>query len=80
MTESQLLDRITTDPAIFGGKPLLRGRRIAVEHILDLLAAGEDIPTILEGYPFLEREDIQACLVYASRLARHEFYEVRQAS
>ena len=73
--ESDLLDRITCDPNLFGGKPVLRGRRVAVEHILDLLAAGDDPKTILSGYPFLEPEDIRACLVYASKLARHERIE-----
>ena len=60
-----LLSRITVNPQIFGGKPIIRGRRLAVEHVLSMLAAGDDWDTILEGYPWLEREDIQACLVYA---------------
>lgn len=45
-----------------------------------MLAAGDDAATILKGFPFLEPEDIQACIVYAASLARHEFHEVRQAS
>ena len=60
-----MLGRITVDPRIFGGKPIIRGRRLAVEHVLSMLAAGDSPDTILEGYPWLEREDIQACLVYA---------------
>lgn len=80
MDQTKLLERITSDPEIFGGKPILRGRRVAVEHILDMLAAGDDAATILSGYPFLEKEDVQACIVYAARLARHEFYEVPLAS
>jgi len=68
MSEDSPLDRITVNPGIFDGKPIIRGHRIAVEHILGMLAAGDDIETILEGYPWLEREDIQACLVYAHRL------------
>ncbi len=63
MPHKKLIARITCDPAIFGGKPIIRGRRLAVEHILDMLAAGDDSPTILSGYPWLEPEDIQACLV-----------------
>ena len=47
-------------------------RRLAVEHILGMLAAGDTIETLLEGYPWLEREDVQACLVYACRLVSHE--------
>lgn len=76
MKHDQLIDRITCDSAIFGGKPIIRGRRLAVEHVLDMLAAGDDAATILEGYPWLEPEDIQACLVYASRLARNERIEL----
>ena len=60
--ENELLQRITVDPQIFGGKPIIRGRRLAVEHILGMLAAGDTAETILEGYPWLEPEDIQACL------------------
>jgi len=75
MTEDALLQRITVDPEIFGGKPIIRGRRLAVEHGLGMLAAGDDFDTILEGYPWLEREDIQACLAYARRLVGHERVE-----
>ncbi len=72
---AKLLDRITVDPAIFGGKPIIRGRRLAVEHVLGMLAAGDDIETVVEGYPWLEREDVLACLEYARRLVGHERVE-----
>lgn len=75
MDEAKLLERITVNLAIFGGKPIVRGRRLAVEHVLGMLAAGDSPETILEGYPWLEREDIQACLVYARRLVGHERVE-----
>ena len=75
MDESKLLARITVNPKIFGGKPVIRGRRLAVEHVLGMLAAGDTPETILEGYPWLEPEDIQACLVYARRLVAHERIE-----
>ncbi|HEX3556725.1 MAG TPA: DUF433 domain-containing protein [Thermoanaerobaculia bacterium] len=75
MNEQNLLDRITVDPRIFGGKPIIRGHRLAVEHVLGMLAAGDSPQLILEGYPWLEREDIQACLVYARRLVGHERVE-----
>ncbi len=75
MDESQLLERITVNPQIFGGKPIIRGRRLAVEHVLGMLAAGDAIETILEGYPWLEREDLQACLVYARRHVGNERIE-----
>lgn len=75
MDEDTLLRRITIDPEVFGGKPIIRGRRLAVEHVLGMLAAGDDVDTLLEGYPWLEREDVQACLVYARRLVGHERVE-----
>jgi uncharacterized protein (DUF433 family) len=70
--ENELLRRITVDPDIFGGKPVIRGRRLAVEHVLGMLAAGDSSETILAGYPWLQEEDIRACLVYARRLVGHE--------
>jgi uncharacterized protein (DUF433 family) len=75
MDEEKLLQRITVNPAIFGGKPIIGGRRLAVEHVLGMLAAGDTVETILEGYPWLEREDVLACLVYARRLVGHERVE-----
>ena len=75
MDAQKLLERITVNPKIFNGKPIIRGRRLAVEHILGMLAAGDTPETILEGYSWLEREDIQACLVYAHRLISHERVE-----
>ena len=76
MDENELLQRITVNPKIFGGKPIIRGRRLAVEHILGMLAAGDTIETILEGYPWLEPEDVQACLVYARKIVSHERFEL----
>lgn len=75
MDEQGLLQRITVNPKIFGGKPIIRGRRLAVEHVLGMLAAGDTVETILAGYPWLERDDIRACLVYAHRLVGHERVE-----
>ena len=75
MPEQALMARITIDPKIFGGKPIIRGRRLAVEHVLGMLAAGDTIEVLLQGYPWLEREDILACLAYARRLVGHERIE-----
>jgi uncharacterized protein (DUF433 family) len=75
MDEQKLLERITVNPKIFGGKPIIRGRRLAVEHLLGMLAAGDTVETLLEGYPWMVREDIQACLVYARRLVGQERIE-----
>lgn len=79
MNEAELLQRITIDPDIFAGKPIVRGRRLAVEHVLGMLAAGDEVSTILEGYPWLEREDVLACLAYAHRLVGHERVEPNAA-
>jgi uncharacterized protein (DUF433 family) len=65
MHEDPLLQRITVNPGIFGGKPIIRGRRLAVETVLGMLAVGDTMETLLEGYPWLEREDILACLAFA---------------
>jgi len=65
-------ERIIVDPEILAGKPVIRGTRLAVEFILELLAAGQSDLQILADYPGLTREDILACLSYASYLA-HEY-------
>jgi uncharacterized protein (DUF433 family) len=75
MDEKSLLERITVNPRIFGGKPIIRGRRLAVEHVLGMLAAGDAPGAILEAYPWLEKDDVRACLVYARRLVGHERVE-----
>ncbi len=75
MDEDKLLERITINPEIFGGKPIVRGRRLAVEHVLGMLASGDSPETILEGYPWLEMEDIQACIAYAHKIISHERVE-----
>jgi len=76
MGEKELLERITVNPEIFGGKPIIRGRRLAVEHILGMLATGDSIETILNGYSWLEKDDILACLAYAHKLVGHERVEL----
>ena len=67
-----LLGRVTANPAIFGGKPIIRGMRISVEMILSLLAQGETRETLLADYPELEPEDIRACLAYAHAVIAHD--------
>ena len=75
MSELDLLKRITMNPRIFGGKPIVRGRRLAVEHILGMLAAGDTSQTLLEAYPWLEPDDIRACLLYARKVVGEERIE-----
>ena len=65
--DPELLDRITVRADVLGGKPIIRDMRIAVEHVLGMLASGDTTETILREYPVLEAEDIQACLLYAHR-------------
>lgn len=67
--EEALLRRITTNPEIFGGKPIVRGKRLSVEHVLAKLGVGETAVTLLEAYPFLEEADIRACLLYGARMS-----------
>ena len=69
MMDEKLLDRITIDVDICHGKPTIRGLRYPVEMILELLSSGMSYDEILEDYEDLEREDILASLLYASKLA-----------
>jgi uncharacterized protein (DUF433 family) len=71
-----LSERITIDPEQCGGKPCIRGYRMRVADVLDLLSAGASWEEILADYEFLEREDIQACLDYASARAKHAVVKV----
>lgn len=80
MNEAELLARITSDPQIFGGKPIIRGRRLAVEHVLGMLGAGDSLETIVAGYPWLTSEDIRACLVFARKVVAQERVEPLQVS
>jgi uncharacterized protein (DUF433 family) len=66
-----LTDRITSDPAILGGRPIIRGMRIRVSDILGYLAAGDSRETLLDQFPDLEDEDISAALEYAKQLSNH---------
>ena len=65
-------DRITVDPQVLVGKPVIKGTRIAVELVLDLLARGWTKEQILSQYDHITAEDIQACLAYASETLRSE--------
>ena len=67
----ELLKRITVEPGKCGGRPCIRGYRLRVSDILDLIAAGADKEELLKDYPFLEAEDIVAALTYAARQTDH---------
>ena len=70
------LSRIVIDAAVCNGKPIIRGYRITVKTILEYLAAGETHDAILEAYPFLEKEDIFACIQFAARAMDSEHFSL----
>jgi uncharacterized protein (DUF433 family) len=73
---SKLSERITLEPGKCGGRPCIRGKRIRVSDVLELLSAGASYDEILADYPFLEREDILAALEYAARQTDHIVFQV----
>jgi len=74
MTDEQLLERIVADPKIMAGKPVIRGTRLTVDFILNLLAHGATATEVLQEYDGLENEDVQACLLFATQsLGNMEF-------
>jgi uncharacterized protein (DUF433 family) len=76
MTREELLSRITINPNICFGKPCIRGHRIWVSLILDLLAGGMTVKEILEDYPSLDETDIRACIAYGAEMARERYVDV----
>jgi len=80
MTREELLARIWIDPKRCFGKPCVRGHRIWVSLILDLLASGMEIDEVLKDYPGLQREDVLACIAYGSEMSRERYVEVPMES
>lgn len=78
--ETSVLERITIKPDVCNGKPTVRGMRITVETILQYLSAGDSMETILEAYPFLEKEDIQACIAFALKNLSNQKKDIQLAS
>jgi uncharacterized protein (DUF433 family) len=70
--DTTLLNRITTNPAVLSGKAVVRGMRISVEQVIKMLARGISHAAIIEEYPFLEDDDIKACLLYAAKKISNE--------
>ena len=79
MTREELLSRISIDPNVCFGKPCIRGHRIWVSLVLDLLAEGWAEAEVLENYPGLTHEDIQACIAYAAEVARERIVDIPPA-
>ncbi len=67
MTDDQLLKRIAWDPKVMAGKPVIRGTRLTVDYILNLLAHGQSASEIVQEYEGVSREDVQACLLFAQK-------------
>jgi len=80
MTREELLSRIVIDPNICFGKPTIRGHRIWVSLILDLLASGMTTDEILGDYPGLEKADVLACIAYGAEMSRERYFEIPVAS
>jgi uncharacterized protein (DUF433 family) len=76
MTREKLLSRISINPKICFGKPCIKGHRIWVSLILDLLASGMPVKEILDQYPGLEEDDILACIAYGAEMARERVVEI----
>lgn len=67
MTDEKLLERITVNPKVMAGKPVIKGTRLTVEFILNLIAHGATDQEIMDEYKGLKKEDIQACILFASK-------------
>jgi uncharacterized protein (DUF433 family) len=76
MVQNMLLQRIGTDPQICFGKPCIRGTRIWVSLILDMLSDGTSVQEVLAAYPHIEREDVLACIAYGSAMSHEHYVEV----
>jgi len=76
MTREELLSRITINPNVCFGKPCIRGHRIWVSLILDLLAGGMTVKEILDDYSFLDETDIRACIAYGAEMAGERYVDV----
>lgn len=76
MTREELLARISIDPEVCFGKPCIRGHRIWVSLILDMMAGGMKMKEILEQYPGLDEIDMLACIAYGAAMARERYFEV----
>jgi len=76
MSPGSLLERISADPAVLGGKPCIRGHRIGVSLVLGLLAGGMSVEQVVAEYPGIEDLDVRACMAYGAQLAESGFVDV----
>ena len=80
MTKDELLSRISIDPQVCFGKPCIRGHRIWVSLVLDMLADGWTIEQVLEQYPGLEESDVLACIAYGAEMSRERYVDISSGS
>lgn len=79
MTDEQLLERISLNPKVMTGKPVIKGTRLTVEYILNLFAHGATEAEVLDEYEGVTREDLQACFLFATKSLREtEFMPLRE--
>lgn len=76
MERAALLERISIDPAVCFGKPCIRGHRIWVSLILDLLAEGMSVGDVIEQYPQLGEADVRACIAYGAEMTRERYVDI----
>ena len=76
MTRDELLERISIDPNICFGKPCIKGHRVWVSLVLDLLASGWSFQQVLDNYPGLKEEDIRACIAYGAEMSRERYLDI----
>ena len=76
MTRKELLSRISIDPEVCFGKPCIRGHRIWVSLVLDLLSSGWTVPQLLDEYPGIEKADVLACIAYGAEMSRERYVDV----
>ena len=76
MTREELLSRISIDPSICFGKPCIKGHRIWVSLVLDMLASGWSFQEVLDNYPGIQREDILACIAYGAEMSRERYVDI----
>jgi uncharacterized protein (DUF433 family) len=76
MTRDELLQRISIDPNICFGKPCIKGHRIWVSLVLDLLASGWNMEQLLANYPGIEEADVRACIAYGAEMSRERYVDI----
>lgn len=77
--EKELINRITQDPGVMSGKPVIRGTRLTVQFIIGLLAEGFSVDEIIEEYEGISEMDVKACLLYASKSMDHTYVKLLKA-